>query len=192
MSGRYAVGLVVAHVVLIVAGYAAQERQGLVAQAGSVVTTYPEMGKAAVGTLLVLLVGAVSAGAVRSRLRYETWYYLHLLTYLSVYLGFWHQLATGAQFGATSVCLNGSGDVQVFGGPWRVGITDPLRPGGLAAVVVSEGALGVATSGPAERGCHIVDPHTGVPPVAGLASLTVLAPNLTEADAWGHGGVRNG
>ncbi len=86
--------------------------------------------------------------------------------------------------GATSVCLNGGGDVQVFGGPWRVGITDPLRPGGLAAVVVSEGALGVATSGPAERGCHIVDPHTGVPPVAGLASLTVLSPNLTEADAW--------
>ena len=101
MSGRYAVGLVVAHVVLIVAGYAAQEHQGLVAQAWSVVTTYPEMGKAAVGTLLVLLVGAVSAGAVRSRLRYETWYYLHLLTYLGVYLVFWHQLATGAQFGAS-------------------------------------------------------------------------------------------
>jgi predicted ferric reductase len=101
MCGRYAVGLVVVHVALVVGGYAAQERTGLVEQAWSVVTTYPEMGKAAVGTVLVLGVAVVSATAVRRRLRYETWYYLHLLTYLAVYLAFWHQLAAGEQFAAS-------------------------------------------------------------------------------------------
>jgi ferredoxin-NADP reductase len=29
---------------------------------------------------------------------YETWYYLHLLTYLALFLAFWHQLALGADF----------------------------------------------------------------------------------------------
>ncbi|MEU5622639.1 FAD:protein FMN transferase [Streptomyces tendae] len=85
--------------------------------------------------------------------------------------------------GAEHVCLNGGGDVQLYGGPWRVGITHPLRPGTCATVVESPGGpLGIATSGPGERGCHIVDPRTGAPPSGGLASLTVTSPSLTEAD----------
>ncbi|MER6163161.1 FAD:protein FMN transferase [Streptomyces violaceorubidus] len=85
--------------------------------------------------------------------------------------------------GAEHVCLNGGGDLQLYGGPWRVGITHPLRPGSCAAVVESPGGpLGIATSGPGERGCHIVDPRTGAPPTDGPASLTVTAPSLTEAD----------
>ncbi|MEU6659353.1 FAD:protein FMN transferase [Streptomyces sp. NPDC046821] len=87
--------------------------------------------------------------------------------------------------GATGVCVNGGGDVQLHGGPWRVGIADPLHPGQVAAVVESQqGTLAVATSGPAERGCHIVDPHTGRAPADGLASLTVVCEGLTDADTW--------
>ncbi|MCL7366734.1 MULTISPECIES: FAD:protein FMN transferase [Streptomyces] len=85
--------------------------------------------------------------------------------------------------GAERVCLNGGGDVQLYGGPWRVGIAHPLRPGFCAAVVESPGGpLGIATSGPSERGCHIIDPRTGLPPADGPASLTVTGPSLTEAD----------
>jgi len=97
-SGRYALTLTLAHVVLILYGYALQADTGIVAQTVSVVTGYPDMIEAAVGTLLLLLVGFVSAGAVRRRMRYEFWYYLHLLTYAAVYLAFWHQLATGNEF----------------------------------------------------------------------------------------------
>ncbi len=87
--------------------------------------------------------------------------------------------------GARDVCVNGGGDIQLHGGPWRVGITDPLCPGRLVAVVAHQtGPLAIATSGPAERGCHIVDPHTGAPVPDGLASLTVLSAHLTDADAW--------
>ncbi|WP_064457799.1 FAD:protein FMN transferase [Streptomyces hygroscopicus] len=86
--------------------------------------------------------------------------------------------------GAGSVCVNGGGDVQGHGGPWRVGIADPLRRGELAAVVEASGELAVATSGPAERGCHILDPRTGLPPAEGLASVTVVATSLADADAW--------
>ncbi|MET7717653.1 ferredoxin reductase family protein [Streptomyces sp. NPDC005407] len=98
MSGRYAISLIVAHVVLTVWGYAVQARTGLVEQTVTVVVDFPEMIKAAIGTGLLLLIGFVSAGVVRRRMAYETWYYLHLLTYVAVYLTFWHQLATGAEF----------------------------------------------------------------------------------------------
>ncbi|MFF5158736.1 FAD:protein FMN transferase [Streptomyces sp. NPDC000348] len=96
-----------------------------------------------------------------------------------------------AAAGATGVSVNGGGDVQVLGAPgagrpWRVGVSDPLRPGGLAAVVSAAGAseLAVATSGTAERGDHIVDPRTGRSAVTDLVAVTVVAPRLTWADCW--------
>ncbi|MEU2877926.1 FAD:protein FMN transferase [Streptomyces sp. NPDC007070] len=96
-----------------------------------------------------------------------------------------------AAAGASGVSVNGGGDVQVLGSPgadrpWRVGVSDPLRPGGLAAVVSAAGApeLAVATSGTAERGDHIVDPRTGRAAVTDLVSVTVVAPRLVWADCW--------
>ncbi|MDT7843991.1 FAD:protein FMN transferase [Streptomyces justiciae] len=93
--------------------------------------------------------------------------------------------------GASGVSLNGGGDVQLLGTPgpqrpWRVGVADPLRPGGLAAVVSAAGAseLAVATSGTAERGAHIVDPRTGRSAVTDLVAVTVVAPSVTWADCW--------
>ncbi|WP_107046730.1 ferric reductase-like transmembrane domain-containing protein [Streptomyces albus] len=97
-SGRYTLLLTAAHVGLTLYGYARQAGTGLVAQTVSVVTGYPDMAEAAAGTLLLLLTGLLSAGPLRRRMRYELWYYLHLLTYAAVFLAFWHQLSTGAEF----------------------------------------------------------------------------------------------
>ncbi len=49
--------------------------------------------------------------------------------------------------------------------------------------VVTGRDLAVATSGSAERGPHILDPHTGTP-AAGPASVTVVGPGLTTTDAY--------
>ena len=88
--------------------------------------------------------------------------------------------------GSASHTVNGGGDVQCAGShagaPWRVGIADPLRAGQLACVVAGRD-FAVATSGVAERGTHIVDPHTGRPP-SGLLSVTVTGPHLALADAY--------
>ncbi|MFI9602361.1 FAD:protein FMN transferase [Streptomyces sp. NPDC052043] len=96
-----------------------------------------------------------------------------------------------AAAGVSGVSVNGGGDVQVLGAPdaqrpWRVGVSDPLRPGGLAAVVSAAGTseLAVATSGTAERGAHIVDPRTGRSAITDLVAVTVVAPSLTWADCW--------
>ncbi|MDP5309865.1 FAD:protein FMN transferase [Streptomyces poriferorum] len=90
--------------------------------------------------------------------------------------------------GAHNSCVNGGGDLQLRGqatvnSPWRVGIAHPLRPGELATVITADRTMAVATSGTAERGAHILDPHTGAPATA-FAALTIIGPRLTMTDAY--------
>ena len=92
-----------------------------------------------------------------------------------------------AAAGSRNHCVNGGGDVRCEGSgsagePWRIGVADPLRAGALVAVVTGCG-LAVATSGSAERGSHILDPHDGSSPTA-LASVTVVGRELATADAY--------
>jgi FAD:protein FMN transferase len=89
--------------------------------------------------------------------------------------------------GSAAHLVNGGGDVRCVGArgpgqPWRVGIADPLRHGSLA-IVLSGRDFAVATSGGAERGAHIINPHTARP-AADLASMTVVGPALSAADAY--------
>lgn len=91
------------------------------------------------------------------------------------------------QHGASDHAVNGGGDVQLSGEAapgrsWRVGISDPHERGRVLGVV-SGRDLAVATSGIAERGRHIVDPFTGQP-ARGLASVTIVGPELTDVDAY--------
>jgi thiamine biosynthesis lipoprotein len=85
----------------------------------------------------------------------------------------------------TDFCLSAGGDLlcrtlDPGAPPWRIGIEDPHDPSRLLAVVpVHTGA--VATSGTAHRGAHLVDARTGRRPL-GVASVTVVAASLTDAD----------
>jgi predicted ferric reductase len=98
MGGKYTVGLVVAHGLLITWGYAVTAHTTVVHQAWTLLDNYPDVLMATVAGLLLVGVGITSANAARRRLRYETWYYLHLYTYLAVALAFSHQFADGAEF----------------------------------------------------------------------------------------------
>jgi thiamine biosynthesis lipoprotein len=91
-----------------------------------------------------------------------------------------------ARAGSVNHCVNGGGDVVCAGRPepgrgWRVGVADPLRRHALLTTVEGTGPIAVATSGLAERGAHIFDPHTGQP-VTEIASVTVVAADLVTAD----------
>ena len=97
-GGRYTVSLITAHALLIIWGYSITGHTNVISQSGTLVMSYPDVLMATVGGLLFIGVGAVSARAARRRMRYETWYYLHLYTYLAISLAFSHQFATGAEF----------------------------------------------------------------------------------------------
>jgi thiamine biosynthesis lipoprotein len=74
-----------------------------------------------------------------------------------------------------------SGEAE-HGVRWRIGIADPLKPGEVLATL-DVAAGGVATSGTAERGGHVWDARDGSRATQ-LASVTVMGPSLTWADAF--------
>src|SRR6202012_5244942 len=61
-------------------------------------TTYPGILTATTAFVLLITAGVTSARIARRRMRYETWWIVHLYTYLALALSFSHQLATGASF----------------------------------------------------------------------------------------------
>lgn len=95
-----------------------------------------------------------------------------------------------AQLEGHAYCVNAGGDICVGGAdgspggdrPWRLGIEDP-RVEGTIAQVVELWAGGLATSGCAARGAHLIDPETGER-VLREGSVSVVAPSIVDADLW--------
>lgn len=96
-------------------------------------------------------------------------------------------------WGIRHVLINAGGDIQVLGGkensrPWKIALQDPRDRNKIGEVIpLTDGAI--ATSGDYEnyfdqdkKYHHIVDPETGFSPQH-LASVSVLSPSLTIADA---------
>lgn len=103
LTGFWSFWLMVAHLVLITAGYALAARLNVFVQFWDLVVDYPGMLLALAGTLLLVLVVVTSARAARRRLRYESWHLLHLYAYLGVGLAIPHMLWTGADFTSSAV-----------------------------------------------------------------------------------------
>ncbi|MGW6539195.1 ferredoxin reductase family protein [Streptomyces sp. NPDC055051] len=91
-GGRYVLGLIAAHTVLALVGYAVHTRTDLITATGGLLS-YGAIAAATAGTALFTAVGITSARAVRRRIRHETWHAVHLGALLAAALGFVHQLA---------------------------------------------------------------------------------------------------
>ena len=96
--GPWPIVLLGAHGVLITIGYAEQASVGPLHELRVLLTSYPDVLMATAGFGLLVMAGVASFRAVRSRLAYETWWAVHLYTYLAIALAFSHQLADGASF----------------------------------------------------------------------------------------------
>ncbi len=84
--------------------------------------------------------------------------------------------------------IDAGGDVQIsghnsHGGPWRIGIRNPFDRDEVVKVV-QVSSEGVATSGTAVRGQHIYNPREPDQPITDIASLTVIGPDIYEADRF--------
>lgn len=96
--------------------------------------------------------------------------------------------------------IEAGGDIQVSGKnqdgeSWKIGIRNPFSTGEIVKALVFSHNEGVATSGTYERGLHIYNPKTQKP-VKEIVSLTVIGPDIYEADrfataafAMGRGGI---
>jgi predicted ferric reductase len=92
VGGRIVVLLVLLHAGAAVVGWADSGREGTLSALWHVLRL-PWLIAATVGTVLFLVVGALSVRQARQRVSYETWHAVHLLIYLGIALSFVHQLA---------------------------------------------------------------------------------------------------
>jgi predicted ferric reductase len=100
LNGKIVLYLVLAHVVFITIGYASMDRVGIPTEISRLLMDYPGMIAATIGTALMIAVVATSLVIVRRRLRYESWYAVHLLVYLGIALAWFHQIPTGNELTA--------------------------------------------------------------------------------------------
>lgn len=94
-----------------------------------------------------------------------------------------------------------AGDIEVsgvnrHGNPWRIGIRNPFNGKEIIKAVILKNK-GIATSGTYERGTHIYNPSNGNTAADDISSLTVIGPDVYEADrfataafAMGKQGIR--
>lgn len=96
--GEYTVCLALCHVLLIILGYAWTAHANPVSEAATLELDYPDVLMATAALGLLVWIGIVSARAVRKKMAYESWYYIHLYVYLAMALVFSHEFANGAEF----------------------------------------------------------------------------------------------
>lgn len=99
-------------------------------------------------------------------------------------------------WGVSSALIDLGGNIAVFGsspkpGKWKLGLQHPFKPRGEYFGIAEVSDVSVVTSGPYERYFesdgvryhHIFDPGTGYPAQSDLASVTIISPDSTDADA---------
>ncbi len=100
--------LMIAHPFLLTYGTARSNGSSLIGQFVDYLTNREHVFNSYLGSVLLIVVILSSIVIVRKKVPYETWYFVHLLTYVAVGLIFLHQLHTG--------------DVR-SGGPWIYWLT---------------------------------------------------------------------
>lgn len=90
--------------------------------------------------------------------------------------------------GRGNFCLEVGGDIQVAGHnatnqPWRIGLRNPFNEAEIIKTVAVT-TEGVATSGTAERGQHIYNPHRPAKLIEEVVSITVIGPDIYQADRF--------
>jgi thiamine biosynthesis lipoprotein len=90
--------------------------------------------------------------------------------------------------GCKDFYIEAGGDIQAHGHDaqgrdWSVGIRHPFAKNEIIKVIYPRGR-GVATSGTYERGNHIYNPHKPGLALEDVVSITVVGPNVLEADRF--------
>ena len=86
-------------------------------------------------------------------------------------------------FISTPAATSSRTDTMPKARPWAVGIKNPFNQFENVKVVYVK-VEGVATSGTYIRGIHIYNPRDGNEPVSDIVSLTVIGPNIHDADRF--------
>jgi len=98
LNGYLSMGLIVVHLVFLTISYAVSAKVPVWQQSMNFFQNYPDVGQAMFSFVLFIVVVVSSITIARKHYKYETWYFVHLITYLAVLLAWGHQLKNGGDF----------------------------------------------------------------------------------------------
>jgi predicted ferric reductase len=96
--GPYSLYLITAHVFFVIVGYAGVDQVPLAVELWRMILRFPWMLPAVIAFIFFAIAGVTSYKKVRAKMSYETWWTIHLYTYLAIVLSFMHQILTGPMF----------------------------------------------------------------------------------------------
>ena len=96
--GPYSLYLIGAHVLFVLIGFAGQDNIPLYLEMWQLLTTFDWMWFALAGFVLMIMAGVTSYKKARAKMSYETWWIIHVYTYLAIAASFMHQILNGQMF----------------------------------------------------------------------------------------------
>jgi predicted ferric reductase len=96
--GPWSLYLILLHVLFIVLSFAAQDHIPLYKEMWTFLQTFPWMWPALAGFILMMLAGVTSYRKARAKMSYETWWIIHIYTYVAIAASFMHQVLNGQMF----------------------------------------------------------------------------------------------
>jgi predicted ferric reductase len=91
LIGYSIMGFFLPHPILLVLGYSKINEVSLITQYFNFVLNWEDVILASFGLFIYAIIIAISLPAFRRKLRYESWYFTHLLIYVAILLSFNHQ-----------------------------------------------------------------------------------------------------
>ncbi len=96
--GGWPIAAIALHIIFITLGYAQTTSTGVLHEFVTLLFHYPDVMASLVGFSLLVMAGLASAKIARSKMKYETWWVVHLYMYLGLALAFAHQFRIGVVF----------------------------------------------------------------------------------------------
>ena len=96
--GPWSLYLIGAHVLFIILSFAGQDHVMLVVEAWRMLNQYDWMWWGLLGFVLMIMAGVTSYKKARAKMSYETWWIIHIYTYVAIAASFMHQVLNGQMF----------------------------------------------------------------------------------------------
>jgi predicted ferric reductase len=96
--GPWSLYLIFAHFALVLISFAGQDQIPLYRELWNFLNHFPWMWPAFGGFFLMMLAGVTSYKKARAKMSYETWWIIHIYTYIAIAASFMHQVLNGQMF----------------------------------------------------------------------------------------------
>jgi predicted ferric reductase len=96
--GPWSLYLIGFHVLFILLSFAGQDHVALAVELWRMLANFDWMWPALAGFILMVMAGVTSYKKARAKMSYETWWIIHVYTYLAIAASFMHQVLNGQMF----------------------------------------------------------------------------------------------